>query len=287
MGTLHNILGLSYYPLRLKNSLRKFFLDETAYQLRVLSYHDISKIDERRFRRHLLWLKKTWKFLTPQEFAQVINGQEQITQDSLLLTFDDGTISNLKIAETVLDELNIKALFFIVSEYALITDEPSWRTFAAKKIQLIDDPYSLPFHFRNMSILDLRKLISYGHEIGAHTATHANLATLTKKDLNAEIVLGADMLEEHLDIKIQHFAYPFGAFNNISKEALQIASKRFNYVYSGMRGNNTITRTPWHISRESNHPHDTLWFTGACLEGAADFIYTNFHKICRDWSRRD
>lgn len=283
MGALHNLLGLSYYPLRLKKGLHKFLLGEPANQLRVLSYHDVSKIDEDLFRRQLVWLKKTWKFLTPQEFSQAINGRDVLTQDSLLLTFDDGTISNLKIAQRVLEELNIKALFFIVSKYALIADDQSWRSFAAKQIQLVDDPNLIPSHFRNMTIADLRKLLSYGHEVGAHTATHANLATLTKNDLYAEIVLGADELERHLGVKIQHFAYPFGAFKNLSKEAFEIAAKRFDFVYSGMRGNNTVIRTPWHISRESNHPQDTLWFTGACLEGAADRIYTNLHKICRDW----
>ena len=42
------------------------------------------------------------------------------TRDTLLLAFDDGTISNLHVAERVLKPLGIKTLFFIIAKYALL-----------------------------------------------------------------------------------------------------------------------------------------------------------------------
>ncbi len=283
MPSFRDVLGCSYYLLRIRNKLAGAYRREPRPRLRVLSYHDMSQEDEGLFARQLRWVRQTWDIVAPQEFAAMIDGEAPVKRDTLLLTFDDGTVSNLHVAERVLKPLGIRALFFVVTKYALLGEQDDWRAFAARNIVLTRNPVAIPENFRNMSIADLQTLMAAGHTIGAHTATHARLSTLTWSSLYEEIVGGADLLETHLGTPLRHFAYPFGDFDSISAEAAGVARQRFGYVYTGMRGDNGCVKLAWHLRRDSNDPHDSLWYTGACLEGGADFLYEKKHMICRGW----
>lgn len=283
MSLVKSMLSWSYYPLMIKNRVINKFSKNFSPRLRILSYHDMSLADEKLLRNQLQWLMRKWDIVTPEDFVAIIDGTIETKHDTLLLTFDDGTTSNLNVAERVLKPLRIKAIYFIVTQYALLKEEDSWRNFAAQRIILNQNPQIIPDNFRNMSIDDIKFLAAEGHTIGYHTATHARLSELTGNDLQREIVEGADLLEEYLGIQVRHFAYPFGNFESISAEASLIARKRFDYVYSGMRGSNAVHGFPWHLLRDSNNPYDSLWYTGACLEGGADFVYKNKNKICHTW----
>ncbi len=50
-----------------------------------------------------------------------------------------------------------------------------------------------------------------GCTIGAHTATHANLARLDDKSAMREIVEARDIIRERLKVEVNHFSYPYGA----------------------------------------------------------------------------
>ncbi|MDF1683522.1 MAG: polysaccharide deacetylase family protein [Legionellaceae bacterium] len=243
----------------------------------------MSQTNEVLFERQLRWIMQRWDIVTPENFAAMLHGKLPVKRDTLLLTFDDGTVSNYHVAERVLKPLGIQALYFVVTQYALLGERDDWRNFAAHKIMLHRNPKLVPENFRNMSIANLQSLVSEGHTIGAHTNTHARLSTLTGESLHQEIVEGADLLEGHLNRPVRHFAYPFGNFESISTEASQVARQRFDYVYSGMRGDNGRKPLAWHLRRDSNNPYDTRWYTGACLEGGADFPYTKKYKICSNW----
>lgn len=282
MPLFRDVLGWTYYPLRIKNQFTGTLRRQPRPRLRVLSYHHMSQADEVLFAGQLRWVMRTWDIVAPQDFAAMVDGEVPVRRDTLLLTFDDGTVSNLHVAERVLKPLGIRALYFVVTQYALLAERDDWRDFAVRQIMLSWEPKALPENFRNMSITDLRTLMAMGHTIGAHTATHARLSTLIGSSLHEEIVGGADLLETHIGTPVQHFAYPFGDFDSISAEASLVARKRFGYVYTGMRGDNGPSRSAWHLRRDSNDPHDSLWYTGACLEGGADFLYEKKHLIYRD-----
>ena len=40
------------------------------------------------------------------------------------------------------------------------------------------------------------------------------------------------------NIKIKHIAYPFGTFESIDKKSLKLLSESYEFVHSGLRGNN-------------------------------------------------
>jgi len=235
------------------------------------------------FEKQLLHLKKSWNFLTPDEFELIIQNKKKITKDSLLLTFDDGTISNYNIACHILEKYKIKAIFFIVTEYALLSDNDKWQEFANININLKESSYKLNDNFKNMRLYELKDLINKGHTIGGHTNTHKRVSNLTNIGLIEEIINGTDKLESLLGVKINHFAYPFGNFESVSDSASKIARNRFNCVYTGMWGDNMKYLNYWNICRESNDPNDSIIYTDACLIGCFDILYKKKIKISNNW----
>jgi peptidoglycan/xylan/chitin deacetylase (PgdA/CDA1 family) len=201
-----------------------------------------------------------------------------------LLTFDDGFISSRHAVDSVLNKLNIKALHFVVSEFVNQTGD-NWRDFVTKNIEPHMQPDEVPEHCRNMNAEDLRHLIREGHSIGAHTANHARLSQLSGTELIKEIIESADELEKLLSINVEHFAYTFGNLSSFSQEALAVARKRFQYIYTGFRGNNAQSPLSWAINRDSIKPEDSDNLTGAFLEGGADRLYAKDMEIFRSWGK--
>ena len=93
--------------------------ENNNHQLRIITFHDILEKDWVKFQDLIKYLKKNWNIISPNEFKQIIenNYLQNNKKKNILLTFDDGYKSQKIIAEKYLDPLNIKALFFIVSDF--------------------------------------------------------------------------------------------------------------------------------------------------------------------------
>lgn len=254
-------------------------------QLRVLLYHDVPPQDLQRFSVTLQWLQRSWDFITPAAFEAVMQGREALDRDSLLLTFDDGFASNRMVAEQVLGPLGISALFFVVTEFIAQPSREAARDYICRRLKVSEAPCELPVHLTNMGWQDLRKLLALGHCIGAHTASHERLiGSLSLEMIQREIISGADQLERELGTCVRHFAFPFGDFASFSVQAMAVAMQRFNFIYSGLRGNN-YPACPCHaVRRESLTPADHHALVGAFLAGASDFRYRGLNTVLDQWS---
>jgi peptidoglycan/xylan/chitin deacetylase (PgdA/CDA1 family) len=283
MSLKHQLLAACYQPLKLGNMLLKAGGASQRGRLRVLLYHDVAPADESRFAAQLRWLSQSWNFITPGEFSAIISGELPVLEDSLLLTFDDGFYSNRKIAEMVLNPMGIKALFFIVSEFAALSNPEDSHSFISQNIYPGMNLADVPVHMRNMRWNDLEYLIKTGHSIGAHTANHAFLTKTSKANLEKEIILSANAMEQKLGLKIEHFAYTFGNLTSFSPEALELARSRFKYIHTGLRGFNSSRVRPWAIRRDAINANNSLSLLGALLEGAADFVYSSDLTTYESW----
>ena len=285
MRLLHHALATSYPALNLFRRVGHFTGYDRSTSLRVLLYHDIAPEEHQNFERQLGWLSRHWTFISPEHFASVISGDATIQNKSLLLTFDDGFASNLTVAEKILNPMGIQALFFVVSDLVAIEDNEEARQFILRNVKLGTSMDKLPTYLSNMKWADLEALLEQGHTIGAHTRTHARLSEISSSDgLEDEIVCSADRLENRLGVRVEHFAYTFGDLSSFSSQALRIAQKRFRYVYSSLRGNNTIGTSSFAIQRDVFTPSDSNALVGAFLEGGADFLYRSSLNNLDDWA---
>lgn len=287
MAKKHKILEATYLPLRLIKKVSQIVKKEQKAKIRVLVYHNIQKNEESMFYDQLHWLKQWWNFITPQEFGHYISGHKKLKRNSLLITFDDGFISHRSIAETILNPMGIKSLFFIVTGFAELHNKSNWRKYISRNIYPGKSKNEISACEKNMSFEDLRYLIKTEHVIGAHTASHKQLSLLKNSDLVSEIVDGASRLEQKVGAQIMHFAFPFGNIKSISPEALNIARTRFSFIYTSIRGNITQNTLPWAICRDTVSATYSLPLLGSFLLGGADIYYKPSYGLYKTWGMQN
>lgn len=294
MTFYHKFLMSSNFILQIIRSIGIKLGLVSKNRLRVLIYHDIPKSEEDAFKAQLNWLKKKWNIISPSQFGLMISGEKPIIGDNLLITFDDGLISNRIVAEKILNPLDIKVIFFVVSDFISIENSNSARKFIANHFFDESKISTIPDSWQNMNWEDLKILLHQGHSIGSHTKKHARLSNCNSiLELEKEIISSADIIKKKLGIKVEHFAFTFGDIGSFSLDALKVARSRFDYIFTGIRGNNDDKVSPLAIRRDSAayqlFNNEYVLFNNrlldAFLSGFADFKYSSARKIIDRWCK--
>ena len=134
MSLKHQLLAVSYPVLEFCNSFSRYTRMNAQGRLRVLVYHDIAPAEMDKFAGQMRWLAKKWKFVDAHTFAAMISGDEPVVGDNLLLTFDDGFASNRIVAEKILHDMGIKAIFFVVTNFLNCKNQNDAKEFVFKNI---------------------------------------------------------------------------------------------------------------------------------------------------------
>jgi peptidoglycan/xylan/chitin deacetylase (PgdA/CDA1 family) len=111
-------------------------------------------------------------------------------QTVVSLTFDDG-LSNQTLAAQSMQNYGMRGTFYVVSGRVGNSGV--------------------------LSISQMQSMQAAGHEIAGHTKTHVNLPSLSYSQQQAEIC-GDKAALENMGLRIDNFAYPFGAYNSSSIE---------------------------------------------------------------------
>ena len=89
---------------------------------------------------------------------------------------------------------------------------------------------------------------------------------------------------EKINIRTNHFAYPFGSSKNFSNDSNKILSRYFRFIYTGIRGINSLTNIRSYDSyifkRQtlSTHKDDLVYFP-INLEEVYFFSFNKIIKI--------
>ncbi len=258
----------------LKN-LFSIFGEKQEDQLRIITFHNILKEEHDKFLNLINYLKKNWNIISPDQFKDIISSKNsKIYKKNVLITFDDAFKSQKIIAEKFLDPLNIKALFFIVSDFVKLSSKSEAHKFIKKNFfKNHPNENNIDFETNNMNLDDLRYLVSNGHTIGGHTKTHKQLSKIKDKNtLIEEIIDSKNFLEKEIGIKIEDFAHTFGDLTSINKISVDIIMKNFNYLYSGLRGNNLNINSKI-LRRDAVDMKEDFEVVSAYLNGYVDLMY--------------
>lgn len=165
----------------------------------IFSYHSVAaddwkfSIDKNKIIKQIKYLKKNYDLISLIDIEAVIKGDKQITKPAVVLTFDDGYKDILTLKQFFISE-NIKPVLFVLSDtkFANHKELDTYRSFLTNK-----------------EIIMLHRL---GWSIGCHSATHANLSTLSKLQLKKEIIDSKQALEMVIKQPIFYFSYPKGKY---------------------------------------------------------------------------
>ena len=256
-------------------------------EIRVLLFHNIPQKFFKPLDKTLKDLKKNWTFLTPSQFESIMNGNEELTANALLLTFDDGFKSNWDFAKSVLKKNDIKAIFFIPTAFITL-DEPMLQIeYVRKNIKNIVPQNAASDNWQSMTWKHIKDLVDWGHTIGGHTKDHKRLSDCTHYELAEEISLSADFIEKKIGVEVRHFAYPFGSMESFSEQAMKTAWERFDFIYTGMRGGNVFGTPNWAVRRDTLSPNYSTFLMKSFLSGSVDWHYTRRLKKFAEFLRFD
>jgi peptidoglycan/xylan/chitin deacetylase (PgdA/CDA1 family) len=190
---------------------------------RILMYHMVQphkaggkfnklRVPPALFEQQLRWLStQGWHFATMKELME----SERLPKKTVVLTFDDGYEDNLLNADPLLERYAAKATLYLVEDRF----DRDWST--SKKAH--HDSGEL---MREPKLTDdqLRAMLGSGRwELGGHTRTHANLATLDAQQRSIEIQQARQSLAAHFGVEVSSFAYPFGIYGSEDVEAARAA----------------------------------------------------------------
>lgn len=178
----------------------------------VLMYHRFGDPAERyqvpywRFEQQLDWLQVNgYTTVTLTELYDYIAGVGSLPAKPVVLTFDDGFVNQWG-AVQALNARGMRGVFFITTGQPHLAD---WQ---------------------------LREMAAHGHEIGAHTISHADLTTLSDARLWTELADTRAQLQAASGQPVDILAYPYGAYDSRVIAAAQQAGYRGAVAAWGGKG---------------------------------------------------
>jgi peptidoglycan/xylan/chitin deacetylase (PgdA/CDA1 family) len=160
-------------------------------------------VDVRTFERHCRFFRRRFRVVPLRQIVRKLERGERLRRE-LAITFDDGYRDNYEWAAPVLQKLGLPATFFVVTDWMGTDIVPWW-----------DAERSVRHAW--MDWKQVRALHGRGFDLGAHTATHADLGQVSGMEAAHEIDGARRALESRLGAPVDLFAYPYGGPEHLTE----------------------------------------------------------------------
>jgi peptidoglycan/xylan/chitin deacetylase (PgdA/CDA1 family) len=170
----------------------------------IVMYHHIESsrdykpnfVSPKSFQFQMDYLSRNqYNVITLDELVEGIKNKKAFKPNTVVITFDDGSVDNYTEAFPVLRSHHFPAMFFIISSF-------------------INKPEFL-------SLEQIKEMQKNGMQLGSHTRSHAYLPDVSHEQLLAEIKDSKTDLERVLAQGIDYLAYPVGGFNEEIKQIVK------------------------------------------------------------------
>ena len=161
----------------------------------ILNYHEVAEISPsnawcltpQMFDAHLALYAD--RLVSPGSFLEHCHDPNTTSAGSVLLTFDDGFLSDYT---------------HVYAHYVEPGRVPGFMSFI---------PVSFVGQPGRMSWEMIEELGRSGAAIGSHGMTHVDLTTVSDVELDSELAVSKSMLEDRLGQQVSLFAFPYGRFS--------------------------------------------------------------------------
>ena len=186
----------------------------SATSIPILMYHQVKDLPPTAGLEDLTWTvspasldaqlgylaDKGYVTISLDQMLDGLAGKAALPAKAVVITFDDGWRTQYTNALPMLKKHKQTATFYVVSTYMGYGAYFDW---------------DMTTEIKNA-----------GMTIAGHTLDHANLPTLSAAALDRELRDSKAALESKLGITVNHFAYPYGAYNDAVVEAVKRAGYR-------------------------------------------------------------
>jgi peptidoglycan/xylan/chitin deacetylase (PgdA/CDA1 family) len=173
-----------------------FFFITPKYVVPILMYHHLDRqggssslsVSPENFRRQMDFLARhKYNVISLAEFVRAKENKEELSRNTVVITFDDGYADNYIFAYPILQEYNLPATIFVIVN-------------AVSKQGYLD--YAQIREMADSEIIT----------IGSHTLTGAYLPGREISELKREIGISKRRLQVYLNKDVDFFCYPIGGF---------------------------------------------------------------------------
>ncbi len=195
-----------------------------------------------RFARQMAWLAEHH---TPVSLDALLHWLEtgEGPADPVAVTFDDGFAVTCENALPVLERLKIPATMFLVADR--IGADNDWMHQRGRPRR------------RLMDLAQIRAMEAAGVTMGSHTLTHPRLPECPPERKAREIADSRKRLEDQLGHAVEHFAYPYGLYDDQALELVRTAGYRS--ACSTRSGFNNPRVDRYQLRRIEVFGSDRLW----------------------------
>lgn len=159
------------------------------------------------FRVHLDALQGAgFTTISPDVYLDHLTTGAALPTKPVLLSFDDAQGSQSDVAAPELVRRGLTGTFFIMT---VVLDKPNW-----------------------LSTADVQRFAAAGMTIAAHTWDHHRVDRYTEQDWPKQLQQPRELLERLVNAPVDHFAYPYGAWNAAALPHVQAAGYRSAYQLS-------------------------------------------------------
>lgn len=196
-------------------------LSADSIRVPILVYHTVAPhhpgqtpaqiqldVDTTVFREQMSYLADhKYNVISLEQLVDALQGHASLPERAVVITFDDGWVSQYRHAFPVLRQFGFTATFFVYT----------------KPIGKDDSLF--------MNWQQVRELQDAGMTIGSHSRTHPQLTTVDAEKLRDEVENSRKDFQQYLGTEPDLFAYPYGAWNAEAAAAVQAAGYRAARAY--------------------------------------------------------
>lgn len=228
-------------------------MSKKSTKLFVLAYHKIEDLEN--FESQMTYLRKNYNILNDQGIKEYFQNKSTLSsKKNLIITFDDGDISNYSGAFPILKKLDIPAIFFIITDL-VNSRKPFWwdeiehilgkqagyeKVWEVKKLpnqerlvfldELRRNNRSSSFEYIQLTNLQLKEMKEAGMIIGNHSHTHPMFDHCTNEEIVDELKKSTSFLKE-AGLHPDYFAYPNGNYSKKAEGHLKEYGVKYAFLF--------------------------------------------------------
>lgn len=195
----------------------------------ILVYHNIMdsycasqssvQISPKEFEAHMLSLDQAgYHTITFQQYNDYVTRGQELPDNPIILTFDDGYSSNYEYAYPVLKKYNMKATIFVLTGRMGAVDEVTYPHFTWEEAR----------EMQQSGVIDIQ----------SHSDLHPDMTRVEIGRAQLELRRSRYLIRKELQKPCEVFAYPYGLYNSDLQELAEKAGYKIQVIV-GDQGANT------------------------------------------------